>query len=166
MEYVGAEVIIKSGADALSRVGDESDCQLDEGVYGRLWRLFGGFTVDRFATGGSVQKDVASGKPLPYWSLHTDGAAQGVDALTADWRGVRNYAFPAVKIVGQVLELVIEQKAWALVVVPKWPSQWWWPLVVREAWMVVDLQPLLVGAQMFQEVRGNGLFHPLGRRAN
>jgi len=165
MEYVGADVIIKSGADALSRAGDESDCRLNEGVFGRLWRLCGGFQVDRFATGGSVQKDVVLGQSLPYWSLYADGAAEGVDALTADWRGVRNYAFPPVKIVGQVLELVLEQAAWALVIVPKWPSQWWWPLVVREAWMIVDLQPLLADDRMFSAVRGNGLFHPLGKCA-
>jgi len=84
-----AEVIIRVGAGCSVKSGDESHCQLNAGVYSRLWRLCGGFEVDRFATGGSVQKDVASGKPLPYWSLHADGAAQGVDALTADWRGVR-----------------------------------------------------------------------------
>jgi len=61
-----------------------------------------------------------------------------------------------------VLELVIEQKAWALVVVPKWPSQWWWPPVVREAWMVVELRPLLV-ARMFQEVRGTWVVSPTGQ---
>ncbi|KAF6253491.1 hypothetical protein COO60DRAFT_1643121 [Scenedesmus sp. NREL 46B-D3] len=55
-EYVGAGVIIKSGADALSRDDDDTDCMLDAGVYGRLWRLFGGFDVDRFATGGSRKR--------------------------------------------------------------------------------------------------------------
>jgi hypothetical protein len=165
-EYVGAGVIIKSGADALSRDDDETDCMLNAGVYARLWRLFGGFDVDRFASGGSAQQDLSTGGRLPYWSMCVDGVAEGVDSMTTHWGGRRNYAFPPVKMVGQVVELVLEQQVTAVVIAPKREAQWWWPLLSCGAAMVVDLQPLLVDGRMFQQVRSNGRFHPLGKYAN
>ncbi|KAF6253492.1 hypothetical protein COO60DRAFT_1643122 [Scenedesmus sp. NREL 46B-D3] len=65
--------------------------------------------------------------------------------MTARWGGQRNYAFPPVKMVGQVVELVLEQQVSAVVIAPKWEAQWWWPLLVQGASMVVDLLPLLTG---------------------
>lgn len=165
VEYVGAGVIIKSGADALSRSGDESECSLNAGVYRRLWKLFGGWDVDRFASGGSAQLHVDTGRRLPYWALYADGAAEGIDSLSAHWGGRKNYAFPPVKIVGHVVELVIEQQATTVLIAPKWESQWWWSLLVQSALLVVDLEPLLSEGSLFHEVRGNGLSHPLGRKA-
>jgi hypothetical protein len=165
MEYVGSEVIIKSGADMLSRATDETECMLEAGVYGRLWRLFGGWEVDRFASGGSAQLDLAAGRRLPYWSLYADGAAEGIDALSASWAGKRNYAFPPVKLVGQTLELILEQQATTVLIAPKWESQWWWPMLVEAVVLVVDLRPLLAGPHLFCPVRGNGLTHPLGKLA-
>eukprot|EP00882_Tetradesmus_deserticola_P001761 GHRQ01001893.1.p1 GENE.GHRQ01001893.1~~GHRQ01001893.1.p1 ORF type:complete len:342 (-),score=65.32 GHRQ01001893.1:81-1106(-) len=165
MEYVGAGVIIKSGADALSRASDETECMLDGGVCERLWRLFDGWEVDRFASGGSAQLHVGLGTRLPYWSLYADGSAAGIDALSADWSAMRNYAFPPVKLVGQVLELVIEQRATTVLIAPRWEAQWWWPLLLQAATMIVDLQPLLTEQDLFCPVRGNGLKHPLGKQA-
>jgi hypothetical protein len=165
MEYVGSGVIIKSGADALSRASDETECMLETGVYSRLWRLFGGWEVDRFASGGSAQTDLDSGKRLPYWSLYADGAAEGIDSLSASWAGRRNYAFPPVKLVGQTLELILEQRVTTVIIAPKWESQWWWPMLVQAAVLVVDLNSLLGGPQLFCPVRGNGLTHPLGKLA-
>ena len=61
---------------------------------------------------------------------------------------------------GQVVELVLEQQVSAVVIAPKWEAQWWWPLLVQGASMVVDLLPLLTGDQLFAQVRSNGRFHP------
>lgn len=160
-DYVGAEVIIKSGADLLSRGSDSSDCRLHSALFGALWRLAGPFEVDRFATALTVQQDPATGQALPYWALWADGKAQGVDALVADWRGVSNYAFPPVALVGQVLLLVREQRARAVVVVPEWPSQWWWPLALELAPVRVALQRLAVGPVLVPG-RPGAPAHPLG----
>jgi hypothetical protein len=94
-----------------------------------------------------------------------DGVADGVDSMTAHWGGKRNYAFPSVKLVGQVVELVLEQQVTTVVIAPKWEAQWWWPLLSCGAALVVDLQPLLLEGTMFQQVLSNGRFHPLGKGA-
>jgi hypothetical protein len=133
-QYVGAGVIIRSGADLLSRSADVSDgCKLNPAVFGRLWRVYGPFAADMFASSATVQAG-PGGKPLPYWSLFADGHSVGVDAMTADWRGgVARYAFPPVRLVGEVMQLVLEQGAKALLVVPQWPAQWWWPILLERA---------------------------------
>jgi hypothetical protein len=94
-----------------------------------------------------------------------DGVAEGVDGMTTHWGGRHNYAFPPVKMVGQVVELVLEQQVTAVVIAPKWEAQWWWPLLASGATMVVELQTLLSEKWMFEQVRSNGMFHPLGRNA-
>ena len=87
--------------------------------------------------------------------------AAGLDGLSGDWKGVLNYAFPPVALVGAVLRLVHEQGARVLLIAPQWPSQWWWPLLQRMASKVVDLHELHAG-HPFVPVRQGGVSHPLG----
>jgi hypothetical protein len=159
MQYVGADVIIVSGADALSRLRDETDCMLQPVLFDKLCARFGEVQVDRFATAASAQW--RGGSRLPYWGLWADGVAAGLDGLSGDWKGVLNYAFPPVALVGAVLRLVSEQDARVLLIAPKWPSQWWWPLLQRMASEVVDLHELHAGCP-FVPVRPGGVSHPLG----
>lgn len=162
-QYVGAAVIIRSGADALSRVDDVSDCSLNPGVFRRLWYAFGPFHVDRFASANSVQPHPHTGADLPYFSMFADSRCMGIDGLTADWRGVTNYAFPPVSLVGPMLRLLHEQGASALVIVPAWPSQWWWPILqsMGTGQPQVELTSLLTEGELFHGVRPGGPTHPL-----
>jgi hypothetical protein len=96
-----------------------------------------------------------------------DGKSAGVDALTADWKRLgRVYAFPPVSLVGQVLQLVYEQQASVLLITPKWPSQWWWPVLLERAVMgPVELSRVhvpRVHGPLFVQGRRNMVPHPLG----
>ena len=117
--------------------------------------------MDRFASAASVQNHPHTGAALPYWGLWADARACGVDALTADWRGMSNYAFPPVALVGHVLQLVREQGVKAVVVVPQWESQWWWPLACELADVVVDLASIARGPVLVA-AREGGPDHPFG----
>lgn len=138
-QYVGAGVIIKSGADLLSRETDWSDCKLNPAVFARLWQLWGPFVVDMFASGASVQCVPGANTPLPYWSLLADGRAKGIDAMSAQWKieaqGGVVYAFPPVALVGDTIQLIMQAGVRAVVVMPRWPAQWWGPLVMSHARM-------------------------------
>jgi hypothetical protein len=167
-QYVGSEVIIRSGADLLSRTADVSDgCKLNPLLFGKLWRLWGPLAADMFASAATVQS-VPGGQPLPYWSLLADGFSEGVDAMTACWQGRGTlYAFPPVKLVGEVLQLVVEQRVRVVLVVPRWEAQWWWPLLMEKAVMPpVQLSsihvPAVEGPQFVQGRRGLPS-HPLGK---
>lgn len=169
-QYVGAGVIIKSGADMLSRDSDWSDCKLNPLVFERVWRLWGPFAVDMFASGASVQCVPSTGDPLPYWSLLADGKAKGIDAMSAQWEGEAAggvvYAFPPVALVGETIQLILQAGVRAVVVMPRWQAQWWWPLVLDHARMQPVLLSTLhvpsVEGPLLVEGRRGGPVHPFG----
>jgi hypothetical protein len=166
-QYVGAGVIIRSGADAMSRSADVSDGgKLNPRVFERLWRVWGPFEADMFASAATVQHDPA-GEALPYWSMFADGTSMGVDALAADWGSMgRVFAFPPIGLVGSVLRLAREQRARVLLIVPDRPSQRWWPVLQESAAMeMVDLARLHVphlDGPLFVQGRRDLKPHPLG----
>ena len=41
------------------------------------------------------------------------------------------YAFPPFSILPKVLQKILSDKATGLLVIPKWPTQAWWPRVMR-----------------------------------
>lgn len=162
-DYVGADVIINSGADYLSRVHDTSDVMLQPTLFGKLWDVFGPFAVDCFASAASVQHSPVTARPLPYMSMFADASAVGVHALRYDWRlfAGKCYVFPPVKLIGDVVTLLAEQQVPALIIVPDWPSQWWWPVLHSMASMSVRLTSIHTGP-LFKPVRPGGPVSPLG----
>jgi len=55
-----------------------------------------------------------------------------------------------------------EQQARAVVVVPFWPSQWWWPLLLEQYQSHQVLVPIVPATALFRQVRRGGPTHPLG----
>lgn len=165
-QYVGAGVIINSGADMLSRDRDASDCQLVPAMFEFLWGRFGPFVMDMFASGASAQAVPGTQQLLPYWSLWADGVAAGVDALTADWKAVAArgvlYAFPPVPLVGEVIRLVVAADVRAVVVLPKWQSHWWWPWVLQYAKEAPISLSEMRPEGVLQACREDGPTHPFG----
>ena len=121
-EYVGAGMIIRKGADALSRWQDDNDCRLCPSLFAELWRLCGPFDVDRFASASNVQRHPHTGQPLPFCSRFLEPHTLGMDALLADWTGCTNYAFPPPSILDRVVSLVQRQRARTLLIAPVWQS--------------------------------------------
>ncbi len=165
-QYVGAGVIIKSGADWLSRDADQTDCMLHTSIFDSLWARWGPFKADMFASNATAQHNPGDSKRLPYWSLWADGLSMGVDALTADWADVAQggvlYAFPPVQLVGEVVQLVHECQVQVVLIVPRWPSQWWWPWLLEHArGRLMSLSQANKGPVMCPGRRG-GLPHPFG----
>lgn len=63
--------------------------------------------------------------------MFVDEGSAGIDALTADWAGCMNYAFPPVPLVSDVLSIVRTSRCKCVLVAPVWPSQAWWPLLLE-----------------------------------
>lgn len=128
-EYVGKDVIIRRGADLLSRWQDDSDCSLRPDIFAELWHTVGPLDVDRFASASNVQANPSTGRPLLFTSRFLEKGSLGMDALAASWRGVRNYAFPPPAVLDRVVQLIADQAADTLLICPRWPSQSWWPML-------------------------------------
>ena len=158
-EYVGKDVIIRKGADALSRWQDDNDCALCPLLFTQLWHLCGGFAVDRFATSSNVQSNPVTGQPLPYCSRFLEPGTMGMDALSADWSDCSNYAFPPPVILDRVIPLIQRQEANTLLIAPMWPSAIWWPMLLSLTPQLVELPPSLTPFVP----KASGCSTPLGR---
>ena len=121
-------------ADQLSRVRrDRTDWMLNRNEFRKLERRWGPFTLDAFATRLNAQ--------LPrYCSWKADPGATFVDALQQDYRQERAYANPPLNLIARFLARIKRQRATAVVVVPVWQAQSWWPMLSE---MLVDTPALL-----------------------
>ena len=54
-----------------------------------------------------------------------------INAFSISWKPYVFYAFPPFSIIPKVLQKIQAEEATGLLVVPCWPTQPWWPLVMR-----------------------------------
>ena len=66
-----------------------------------------------------------------YVSYQPDPGAFAINAFHISWEKNSFYAFPPFCITPKVLRKICEDKATGLIVVPNWPTQAWWPFLVR-----------------------------------
>ncbi|XP_028412548.1 uncharacterized protein LOC114535439 [Dendronephthya gigantea] len=66
-----------------------------------------------------------------YISYNPDPEALAVNAFHMSWRNYKFYAFPSFSIIGLVLKKIQEKKSEGLILVPKWPTQTWWPVLMK-----------------------------------
>jgi hypothetical protein len=84
--------------------------------------LWGVHTVDRFANMNNT-------KLLWFNSLYWNPGSIGVDASTSDWSDENNWLIPPVSLVSRVINHLIKSNYVGTLLVPKWPSSPFWPLV-------------------------------------
>ena len=93
-------------------------------------------TIDLFASRLNFQ--------LPqYVAYQPDPGALAINAFSISWKLYSFYAFPPFSIILQVLQKITEEKSTGLLVVPKWHTQVWWPMLMS---MLIQ-QPLLLPRQ-------------------
>ena len=80
--------------------------------------------IDCFATRINCQHPVyASFKPDPY--------AKFIDAFSIHWGTFKCYLFPPFSVIARVLQKLRIDKTTALCVLPHWPTQAWWPQMIK-----------------------------------
>ena len=99
----------------------QAEWMLDKAHYTHCTRLFGFFpTIDCFATRINTQHQYyASRRPDPY--------AKIIDAFSFNWATEECYIFPPFSLVPRVLQKVRTDATTVMMVLPKWPTQSWWP---------------------------------------
>ena len=68
-----------------------------------------------------------------------------MDGLSLCWRDLDLYAFPPLSVMSQVLGKVKREGAMGVVVVPRWTTQVWWPLLTRRLIADPVLLPSIAG---------------------
>ena len=114
-------------ADHLSRPNQPipTEWSLHPEIVKRIFRFWGTPEVDMFAT--------LSNSHLPrFMSPVPEPRALAVDALSQDWQGRSMYMFPPFPLLSKVVQkLRSTQVAEVILVAPWWPSQPWFPHLLR-----------------------------------
>ena len=64
-------------------------------------------------------------------SYRSDPGAVAINAFNMSWKCYLFYAFPPFCLISRVLQKIQQEKSTGLLVVPKWPTQIWWPELMR-----------------------------------
>lgn len=112
-------------ADKWSRTPDKSDWMLHPAVFHFIDQTFGPHTIDRFA-------NLKSSQCRRFNSRYAEPMSCGIDALAqSDWAIENNFANPPFCLLNRVLDVIVQQKAYATVIAPLWIGQPWFQKLKR-----------------------------------
>ena len=80
--------------------------------------------IDLFATNINTQ----FGK---YAAFRLDPGAMYIDAFSIDWSDLKLYAFPPISVIPRVLSKVKQDSTESIILVPFWPTQFWYPAMLK-----------------------------------
>ena len=115
-------------ADLASREADLVDIEdwcLSESFFKILNNEYGPFSVDCFA-------NFYNAKVTKFYSLYHCPNTSGVDAFTHNWFGENVLLVPPVSAIGRALTHLRLCKAKGVLVVPQWPSSYFWPIIQND----------------------------------
>jgi hypothetical protein len=116
-------------ADALSKVVDHDDWQIQPHIFQLFNNKFGPFTIDLFASN-------LSHKTQKYYSKYWCAGTSGVDAFAYDWGGEICWIVPPPPLIPKVLKHLRFCNAKGIFILPRWQSSVYWPLIhVQGEWV-------------------------------
>ena len=113
-----------SQADEISKIFDYDDWGITVEFLNFVDNLFGPHTIDRFA-------DDNNKKIVKFNSRFYTPCISGVDAFAFDWVNENNWLVPPIYLVCRVIKHCLACKAKGTLVVPKWISASYWPLLFK-----------------------------------
>ena len=111
-------------------------------------------TIDLFAS--RLNKQFAN-----YVAYRPDPEALAVDAFSISWKEHICYCFPPFSVINQVLQKIQQDKATGVIVVPQWPTQVWWPVLMK---LLVQNPIPLIGNRLLTLPSHPKQEHPLLKR--
>ena len=64
-------------------------------------------------------------------SFRPDPAAEVIDSFSFSWENINFYAFPPFSVIARLLQKVQRDRSSGVLVVPDWPTQVWYPILLR-----------------------------------
>ena len=96
-------------------------------------------TIDLFASRINTQL-------AQFISYRPDPDALHINAFTVDWHDYNFYCFPPFSCIGAVVQKIMNDHATGIVIVPNWPNQPWYPLLLD----ILKCEPLIIPPSMDQ----------------
>ena len=139
-------------ADKQSRVFNVStEWSLCTQVFEDIKKLWGKFDVDLFASRLNF-------KIPSYVSWRPDPNAMFVNALYMNWHNYSFYAFLPFSLIETCLQKIQQDRATGVVVVPLWPTQPWFTVLI---YLLTDNLRILPCSKTLLTQSHNGALHPL-----
>ena len=108
-------------ADAFSKIKDSDNWSIDDYSFNKIIKIFGKVYCDRFADNLNKKVDTFNSK---FFCPGSDG----VDTFTKDWSHCElNWLCPPIKLIPSCIEHLMLCKAKGILIVPEWPSSFFWP---------------------------------------
>ena len=120
-------------ADFLSKLTDVDDWAIADYIFTEIDTMWGPHTVDRFS---SYYNTKLSRFDSRYWNP----GCETVDTFTADWSGEMNWIVPPVYLVARVLNHMRKGHSKGTLIVPKWYSASFWPLLVENGEFIEEIK--------------------------
>ena len=113
-------------ADKLSRIfNDKTEWKLSPNIDNKIVKKFRFRPcLDLFASRLNHQID-------QYVSWQLDPYSVTVDAFTISWTNRKLYAHPFFILVGATLSKIIKDKLTGIMIIPEWPTQYWYPIMMN-----------------------------------
>lgn len=112
-------------ADYISRLIDIDDWQITPSCFKYLESLWGAHTVDCFA-------NFYNRKVERFYSRFWNPGCSGVDFFVQNLHGENCLIVPPVDLIGRAIHYLYACSATATLVVPFWPSSYFWPVISRK----------------------------------
>ena len=113
-------------ADFLSRCYDCDDWQISTSVFQKIDNRWGPHSIDRFASN-------LNNKCVRFNSRWWVPGTESIDCFSQYWHGERNWIVPPPRLISQCLEKIVREKASSTLIVPKWKSAAFWPLLTDKS---------------------------------
>ena len=126
-------------ADVASReFHDSAEWMLSPEVFGNIIMKWGKPDIDLFASRLNHQIPIyASWKPDPNSTY--------IDAMQMSWTGMFVYIFPPFSMLWPVLSKLEEDRvSRAIIIIPKWPTQSWYPRIMRKKMDLIQIRSNLL----------------------
>jgi len=143
-------------ADLYSRKYNSStEWQLNPKLFNKIINIFGKPSIDLFAS--RINKQIEK-----YVSWQPEPEAWAVDSFSINWNNYYYYIFPPFSMIGQTTAKILRDNTHAILVVPDWPTQYWYPAVIS----LSNIKPLILEARKDNLLMPSNIkeVHPLARK--
>lgn len=147
---------VQNEADKPSRkFKDNTEWELDLQCFRQICCVFGNPEIDLFAT--RLNKKLEK-----FCSWHPDPEARFINAFSLNWRDFKSvYLFPPFSVIGRCIQKIQADGAEGILVVPLWPTQTYFPVLMR---ILVKAPLILPETRSILRLGQTNLEHPLARQ--
>ncbi|KAA6393808.1 MAG: putative reverse transcriptase [Streblomastix strix] len=120
-------------ADSLSRLNRAGDYHLNMRIAEQVFKTMQFFTtIDLFAN----RKTMLTKR---YCTINLDHFAVARDAFSKSWKAEQPVIHPPIHLIGHCLQRIKQEKIAAIMIVPNWEGQYWWPLIQQMTTKQINL---------------------------